>query len=703
MPGRQLTSEEYARLAGSGALIEAEWAPCRSACPVHADVRSYLELISRGRYREALAVIHEVLPFPSACGRICHHPCENECRRNDVDGPAAIRDLKRFVAEYPYPGGLKLEKPLQERDKVAVVGAGPSGLTAALDLAKLGYRPTVFDRQAAGGGLLFSAVPAYRLPRKVLQNDVDAIVAQGVELRLNVEVGGAFTLDDLRTQGFKAVVLAVGLSKSRGLPVPGADAAGVEFALPFLASADTGGQRMAGRSVVVIGGGNVAVDVARTALRMGASRVQMACLENEKEQPAWIWERHEAAEEGVSTLHRQGPKRVVVKDGRVAGVEFRAVTAVFDEQGRFSPKYDDSKLTVLDCDTVIFAIGQESDLALVKGTDVRADERGRLVFDRNTCRTSAQDVFACGEVVTGPGSAVEAVASGHRAAKAVHQFLAGLPINIAETLPPKVGKLPPETAARLVKAARCEMPSVPAEKRRTNFEQFELGLNEAAAQKESRRCMSCASGPFVLTDKCAACLTCRRVCPFEIPEVKEVAEISSALCQGCGICAAECPGNAIVMAGYGPDAVQKSVDAALAALRPDGLKIIVFTCGHHAPAARWGEGDPKRPAVSAKDVFLPSMSRLSAADIMYAFEAGAGGVIIMECESGTCRYPSVDLRVRKRYEQARAFLLEAGVGPERLALHVGAANNPEAAVSAIALMAERITRRQAGLVQERKK
>ena len=457
MPGRQLTSEEYARLAGSDALIETEWAPCRAACPVHADVRAYLDLIARGRFREALDVIREVLPFPGACGRICHHPCEQECRRNDVDQPAAIRDLKRFVAERDYPEGQKFEKPLQERDKVAVVGAGPSGLTAALDLARLGYRPTVFDRGEAGGGLLRTAVPAYRLPRKVLAADVDAIVAQGVELRLNVEVGGAFQLDDLRSQGFKAVVIAVGLSKSRGLPIPGADAAGVELALPFLAAADSAGPGLAGKSVVVIGGGNVAVDVARTAVRLGAGRVQMACLENEKEQPAWSWERHEAAEEGVATLHRLGPKQVLVRDGRVAGAEFKAVTEVFDGNGRFNPKYDENRLTTLDCDVVVFAIGQEADLALVKGTDVKADERGRLVFDRSTSRTSAADVFACGEVVTGPGSAVEAVASGHRAARAVHQFLSGLPIDLGESLPPKIDKLAPATAQRLVKAARAEI------------------------------------------------------------------------------------------------------------------------------------------------------------------------------------------------------------------------------------------------------
>ncbi|MHC4250726.1 MAG: FAD-dependent oxidoreductase, partial [Planctomycetota bacterium] len=380
MQGRKLTSEEFAKLESRRVLLDLEWAPCRSACPVHADVRGYIELIARGRYRDALDLIREVLPFPSVCGRICHHPCEQECRRGELDEPAAIRDLKRFVAEYDYPDAPEFHPVKQDKAKVAIVGAGPAGLAAALDLAKLGYQPTVFDKAPVAGGAVATAIPTYRLPRSVIQKDIDAIVAQGVEIRTGVEVGKDVTLADLRSQGFGAVILAVGLSKSRGLPIPGADAARVQLALPFLEDFVFDRKPDMGASVVVIGGGNVAIDVARTALRGGAEQVRMVCLESEEEQPAWDWETREALDEGIETSYRLGPTRVVVEDGVVKGMEFRKVTAVFDADGRFDPKYDDADLTTMDCDTVVFAIGQASDLGFVEGSDVKVDERGRLVF-----------------------------------------------------------------------------------------------------------------------------------------------------------------------------------------------------------------------------------------------------------------------------------------------------------------------------------
>ncbi len=587
MEGRKLTSGEYAGLASHRALLDVEWPPCRSACPAHADVRGYIELIARGRYREALELIREVLPFPSVCGRICHHPCEQDCRRNDVDEPAAIRDLKRFVAEYDYPEPTR--PPVQDRqdrqdkDKVAIIGAGPAGLTAALDLAGAGYRPTVFERAAVAGGLLATAIPTYRLPKAILRKDVDAILAHSIELRTGVEVGRDVTLTSLRDDGFKAVVIATGLPKSVTLPIPGADAARVLSAIPFLQAFVEGSKPDMGEDVIVIGGGNVAVDVARTAVRGGAGRVRMVCLENEEEQPAWEWESREALEEGISTVYRLGPKRIVVEDGRVRGVEFKKVTSAFDADGRFSPKYDEDELTTLECDTVVFAIGQRADMSFLEGSDVEVDERGRLVHDRDTARTTAPDCFACGEVVTGPGAAVEAVASGHRVACAVRQFLRGEPIDLAETLPPGIEKLPaPEAAAEarragagiieaIPKVARAKMPTVSPDERRTSFDEFELGLAEEAVLAEARRCMSCGAGPFVISDKCAACLTCLRVCPFDVPVVTDVAEMHSCLCLGCGICAAECPANAIVMAGYEPEAVRAEAAAALAGEDEDAV------------------------------------------------------------------------------------------------------------------------------------
>ncbi|MHC4506706.1 MAG: FAD-dependent oxidoreductase, partial [Planctomycetota bacterium] len=628
MEGRNLTAAEYAKLESHRALLDLEWPPCRSACPVHADVRGYIELIARGRYREALDLIGEVLPFPSVCGRICHHPCEEDCRRNELDEPAAIRDLKRFVAEYDYPEPPEPPPVSQDKEKVAVIGAGPAGLTAALDLAKKGYRPTVYEKHPVAGGVLATAVPTYRLPRSVLQKDVDAIVAQGVELKTGVEVGKDVTLESLRSEGFKAVILAVGLAKSQGLPIPGADAARVQLALPFLEEFAFGRKPDMGDDVIVIGGGNVAIDVARSAVRAGAGRVRMVCLENKEEQPAWDWETREAAEESIETVYRLGPNSVIVEDGAVTGVEFKKVTRVFDPDGRFSPEYDEGDLTKLDCDTVVFAIGQKSDLSFVEGTDVEVNERGRLVFDRDKAVTSAKDVFACGEVVTGPGAAVEAVASGHRAARAVEGYLRGEAVDLAESLPPKIEKLPESAFEKVPKVERPKMPTVPPDERKANFDEFELGLSEEAVLAAARNCMNCGAGALVISDKCAACLTCLRVCPFDVPVVTDAAEMQSCLCQGCGICAAECPANAIVMAGYGVTDVRDEAAAALG----NGTKLVVYACGHHAPASLWGGQAADRPA-GAKEIYLPSMSRLNVADMLGAFESGAEGVLVLACES----------------------------------------------------------------------
>jgi len=456
MECRMLSAEECAELESYRDLLKLEWPPCRATCPAHADIRGYLEAIGKGQYAEALEIIREVLPFPGACGRICHHPCERECRRNDVDEAPAIRPLKRFVAEYDYPDPPKIEPPVQDKDKVAVIGAGPSGLTAALDLAKLGYKPTVFEKQPVAGGMLATAIPTYRLPKSVLQKDIDYILAHGIELKTGVEIGKDITMDKIRSDGFKAIIIAVGLSKSVTLPLDGADAKGVHLTLPFLEDFAFDRKPDIGKEVIVIGGGNVAVDVARCAVRAGADRVRMVCLENEEEQPAWSWEIEEGEEEGIETIHRLGPNRIVEEGGKVKGVEFKKVTRVFDEKGMFSPQYDEKEIKILDCDTVVFAIGQRGDTEFVKGSGVEMDERGRLIYNRDTSRTSAEDVFACGEIVTGPGAAVEAVANGRRAARAVDQYLSGKPIDLSEDLPPTIDKLTKEVIEKIPKVDRAK-------------------------------------------------------------------------------------------------------------------------------------------------------------------------------------------------------------------------------------------------------
>ncbi|MCY2925407.1 MAG: FAD-dependent oxidoreductase [Planctomycetota bacterium] len=366
MRGADLTSEEAAKLPSPQDLMEREWAPCRHNCPVHADVRAYIELAARGQWQAAIDVIRERLPFASVCGRICHHPCEANCRRKGVDEAVAIREVKRFVTETQGAAGATVRKAAQTKAKVAIVGAGPAGLAAALELAKMGYRPTVLEKSPVAGGIPATAIPTYRLPRKVLQQDIDWICAHGVTVQTGVEVGKDKTIDALLKEGFAAVLVATGLARSRMLPMPGADHKMVYPVLDFLQKAAFAQPVTVGKDVLVIGGGNVAMDAARTAARMGAARVRAVCLENEQEMPAWSWEQEEAREEGVSFIHRRGPVEVVVKDGQIAGLKTRKVTRVFDEGRRFSPQYDDADVNVIQCATIIVALGQMADMGFTQ-------------------------------------------------------------------------------------------------------------------------------------------------------------------------------------------------------------------------------------------------------------------------------------------------------------------------------------------------
>ncbi|HUU31812.1 MAG TPA: FAD-dependent oxidoreductase, partial [Phycisphaerae bacterium] len=353
-----LTSKDVARLSATTELMEREWAPCRDGCPVHADVRGYLEAIAEGRFGEAIDIIRANLAFAAVCGRICHHPCEANCRRRDVDEPVGIRELKRFVAELQGVAGSTIRKaPAQNKARVAIVGGGPSGMAAGLELAKLGYRPTVFEKFPVAGGIPMTAVPKYRLPRDVLQMDIDWICAHGVELETGVEIGKDKSIDALRREGFAAVLIATGLAKSRPLPMPGAEHPRVYPALSLLTDISFGRRVNLGEDVLVIGGGNVAVDAARSALRLGVSRVRMMMLESPEEMPAYSWEQDEAAEEGITLTHRRGPTEVLVRGGRIVGLKARKVTRVFDEKKRFDPRYDDSDVIEVECDTVVVAIG----------------------------------------------------------------------------------------------------------------------------------------------------------------------------------------------------------------------------------------------------------------------------------------------------------------------------------------------------------
>jgi NADPH-dependent glutamate synthase beta subunit-like oxidoreductase/coenzyme F420-reducing hydrogenase delta subunit/ferredoxin len=680
---RDLTSKDLAGIGDVRTLMGHEWAPCRFHCPVHADVREYIELIARGQYAAAVDVIRENLPFACVCGRICHHPCENNCRRQDVDQAVAIRELKRFVAERVGAVGAAVARPaVQDKARVAIVGGGPAGLSAALDLAKLGYRPTVLERFPVAGGVPATAVPKYRLPREVLNEDVSWIIAHGVDLRTNVAVGVDKKIPDLLAEGFRAVVIATGLAHSRMLDLPGLAGPRVYGTMEFLNAASFHRPLDTGENVVVIGGGNVAMDAARTALRQGALRVTAMCLENPQEMPAWPWELREAEEEGVGFLHRRGPTEIVRRDGAVVAVKARNVTAVFDAAGKFAPRYDDTDVVDVECDTVVLAIGQQADMGFLAGSDLATDARGRLAYNPATQQTSRPNVFACGEIVTMPGSVVEACAHGRRAAKAVDLFLRGAAIELNDATPPAIGKIAAATAGKVKKETRVEIVATPAQQRRSTQVEIDRTMAEAEALRESRRCMSCGAGAEVLVDRCAACLTCKRVCPFDIPVVTDVARIDSALCQACGMCIADCPAHAIVARGWDVGELKARTADAVKRLTAPGRKLVAFICGHHSPANAWA-GSREDAVPNVAELYLPSVSRLSVEEILHALEAGADGVVVIACQLGADRYPGATQRVRKRVAEAQTLLKEIGLGAERVTLSEVAAEGRAAIRAAL--------------------
>jgi NADPH-dependent glutamate synthase beta subunit-like oxidoreductase/coenzyme F420-reducing hydrogenase delta subunit len=629
---------------------------------VHTDVPGYVGLIARGKYQEAYDLIRAVNPFPSVCGLICHHPCEKECRRNDVDEPLAVRDLKRFVSEVMLnrapSAPVQLAPPTGK--KVAVIGAGPGGLAAALELAKMGHKVTVIDKSSVAGGLLAAAIPKYRLPREAIERDIAGILAAGIALKTNCEVGKVVTFNEVM-QGFDAVLLCVGLSLSRGLPIPGADAPGVLMALPFLAAVNFEGRAAIGKNVIVIGGGNVAVDVARSARRLGAPYVKMVCLESPEEVPAWPWEVKEAQEEAIETIHRRGPRRVIIENGRVAGLEMKEVRYVFDSSGKFNPAYYEDSLSTVKGDTVIFAIGQAADLSFLKGTGVNVDERGRLIFNKATYQTSEPGVFATGEVVTGPGSAIEAVAHGRRAAEFIGRHLAGEKIEVAAPAEPKkIEKFPTEYVPKIRRTERAKMPAVAGDVRITSFQQFELGFTEEAAVREARRCLNCGTGPVPDKDKCAACLLCLRLCPFGVPTIDQVANMPSALCQTCGLCAVDCPRAAIEMRGYPRDWLQQEARSALAAGRTDSEPIIIaFTCTFNRvyPDSRVVSLLPR----GVKEIPVSCAGRVGAIDVLKTLEMGADGVYVVACNDRACKFEGADEVARKRVYRVKEILKQIGL------------------------------------------
>jgi NADPH-dependent glutamate synthase beta subunit-like oxidoreductase/NAD-dependent dihydropyrimidine dehydrogenase PreA subunit len=482
-PLRAMTPEEF---------LPEETPPCIRACPAGIDIPGYMRFIAQGKPEEAYKLILEKVPFPGILGRICVHPCETKCRRSEVNQSIAICALKRYAADKAN-GHFRVAAQVLKSSgrKAAVIGAGPAGLTAAFYLKKKGHEVTVFEGRSKPGGMLRYGIPAYRLPEEVLDKEISQVIGIGIKLETDKKWGRDFTLEQLKSDGFEAVFIAIGLQESRKIELQGSDLEGVLWGVDFLGNVREGKPVLLKERVLVVGGGNVAVDVALTALRTGAKNVTMACLETREQMPASAWEIEQALDEGVKLMPAWGPHRILGDGQKVTGVELVQCTSVFDEKGAFCPAFGEMKETV-QADQVILAIGQAADLSAAAGASKLRCERGLIIVDPLNLQTSLPGVFAGGDVSKGPGAVIDAIAVGRKAADAMDRYLGGEGLGI-ETLTKKIDMVSYD--GKRVKGfadlCRSAAPELPVAERLKGFMEVEGCLTDEQAKQEAARCLQC--------------------------------------------------------------------------------------------------------------------------------------------------------------------------------------------------------------------
>jgi NADPH-dependent glutamate synthase beta subunit-like oxidoreductase len=474
---------------------------CTEACPAVIDVPGYLRLIAQGKPDEACKLIVAKAPFPGILGRVCTHPCETACKRGEVNASIAICAAKRYAADKAADFSEWMSKTAPDTGhKVAVIGAGPAGLTAAFFLRKKGHQVTVLEAREKPGGMMRYGIPSYRLPEAVLDKEIGAVLSTGIDLRTGQKLGVDYEINQLKQEGFEAVFVAVGAQLSRKIELEGSELADVQWGVDFLATVAEGKAWAVKERVVVVGGGNVAVDVALTALRLGAKDVKLACLESREEMPANPWEIEQAREEGVQMLYSWGPSKIVGNDGKVAGIELVRCTSVFDDEGKFCPYFDDTREQI-ETDQVILAIGQASETAFCQDFCFLDDQKslpvknGLIAVDQNSQKTGMQGVFAGGDAANGPATVIEAIAAGRRAAISIDIYLGGdgtIELGIGNATcgngqPDYDGKR--ETGFAELK--RVDVPSLPLTERHTGFSEVELCYSDEQIITEINRCLQC--------------------------------------------------------------------------------------------------------------------------------------------------------------------------------------------------------------------
>ena len=569
---------------------------CQYACPVLTPAGRYVTSIAEGDYEKAYDFARLPNPFVYVCGRVCDHPCETACRRGDIDEPISIRAMKRVATDHHSlslghaHGHIVKEK---NNRRVAVLGAGPAGLSCAHDLARSGYGVTIFESSPVAGGMLYLGLPEYRLSRDIIRLEVDAIINLGAELKTNKAIGRDFSLLDLKQQGFEAVFIAIGAHKSKDLRMEGLDLDGVLKGVDFLLNINLGYKVDLGKKVIVIGGGNVAMDVARSAirevaaslipggleemreavevarlaLRRGAREVHLVCLESRKEMPAHPWEVEEAEKEGIIMHPSLGPKRIIGTEGKAVGLETIDVQSVFDHDGRFNPSFKAGTEKVIEGTSVILAIGQASDLSFITKEDgIEITRRGTIAVNEETLATTASGIYAGGDVAFGPRNVIQAVADGQKAARAIDSYLKG---NRETKKVARFVKINDHKMARAYDAInRQNMPVLPLD-RRIGIAEVEMGFPDDVAKEEGKRCLRCYINTIFDDTKCILCGGCVDVCPeycLKMVSINNIeggenlvkligkkGDVQTAMlkdetkCIRCGLCAKRCPTGTITM------------------------------------------------------------------------------------------------------------------------------------------------------------
>ncbi|MFV1989313.1 MAG: FAD-dependent oxidoreductase [Acidimicrobiales bacterium] len=567
--------------------------PCLAACPVHTNAGLYVAAIADGDDELAYLTARLPNPFASVCGRVCAAPCEDACRRGQIDEPIAIRALKRFVTEqYGVEAGpnamtsaIAAPPPIEREQSIGIVGGGPAGLSAAHDLRRHGYQVKVYEATDRLGGMMWLGIPEYRLDRDLINNEIEAILAMGVQVEFDQKLGSDMTLSDLRAE-HDAVFLAFGATLGRGINIEGHDADGVLRAIEYLINVNRGFKADVGERVLVVGGGDVAMDaartalrsdaysdradaassergsltealdVARTAVRSGARNVTVMTLEERQEMPASEFEVEEAVKENITFINGRGPNRLLVEDGAVTGVETVRVTSVFDDQGRFAPEFDHNDITVVEADTVILAVGQAVDVAALGDDGPEVTPRGTIGV-QDSLLTSLPNVWAGGDAAHGPRTLIEAIADGRSVASEIHEAMGGA---LEETQSGSMVQLQQfhRELDDYDRIQRVKIPTVSTD-RRVGLAEVELGLTEEQARCEAKRCLRCFANILLDTDSCVLCGLCADVCPIDLIALVPSEEIDPTViggtaltldetaCIRCGLCIDRCPPRALSM------------------------------------------------------------------------------------------------------------------------------------------------------------